>query len=438
MVLRLVFLSVLFGCSQSLFDQHPGLTGSNGSNGSNGSGGDGGIPDVCPAPCLANGGGDFGMTGKNWRYVEDTRNRKWVPMMQSGMTEVGTDDSGNKIEACANDMTQPACAQLPSALLVTSSGSASMADPAIEWTATSNEPVAIELGAFVPSGGSPQNILLYRNSREDSLFTVEAMPGVRASGSIVLDALAGDRFLVAVAPVAGGTADVGLQFFASQGAGTFGKQCELALEFASGGATTPNACGSPFTGMLDDGMGGSTPQNVSVGPGPFPEQGSAGVFAANDYIVGADIIDRSGDTTTQFWVQQGALVPDEGSWVFSDQDLDNTGGLGFDIYENAAGTGMSLDTVTCTGSGDPLQFAVATATYPSDGAWHFVRAVQTNGLLLVCIDNKMVGQVPVADGSLKTSFPPYDGKNVIWTPVGAFFNGSLDDLRSFKTALPCQ
>ena len=50
----------------------------------------------------------------------------------------------------------------------------------------------------------------------------------------------------------------------------------------------------------------------------------------------------------------------------------------------------------------------------------------------------MVGQVPVADGSLKTSFPPYDGMNVIWTPVGAFFNGSLDDLRSFKTALPCQ
>ena len=438
MVLRLAFALLLVGCSQSLFDQHPGLTGSNGSNGSNGSGTDGGLPDSCPAPCLASGGGDFGMAGKGWRYLEDTRDRKWAAMMMSGTSEVGTDDPANKIDSCANNMSQPACAQLPDALLVSSSGSTSMADPAIEWTASSNEEVAIELGAFVPSSGSPQNILLYRNAREDALFHVEAMPGVRASGSIVLDALAGDRFLVAVAPVAGGTADVGLQFFASQGAGTFPEQCQLALEFPSAGATTPNVCGAAFTGMLDDGMGGGNPQNIALGAGPFPEMGSAAMFAANDYMVGADIIDRSTDTTTQFWVQQGALVPDEGSWVFSDEDLNdpNTGGLGFDIYENAAGTGMALDVVTCT---DPtnLKFAIATSTYPMDSAWHFIRAVSTNNMVFVCIDGKMTSSVAVPPGNLKTAFPPYNGKNVIWTPSGAFFNGALDDIRSIKTALPC-
>jgi hypothetical protein len=440
MVLRLAFAVLLAGCSQSLFDQHPGLTGSNGSNGSNGSGGDGGLPDSCPAPCLASGGGDFGMAGKGWRYLEDTRNRTWVPMMMTGTSEVGTDDPNNKIDSCANNMTAPACAQLPDALLVSSSGSTSMADPAIEWTASANQTVAIELGAFVPSSASPQNILLYRNAREDVLVTVEAMPGVRASGSIVLDALAGDRFLVAVAPVAGGAADVGVQFFASQGAGTFPQQCQLALEFPSAGATTPNACGSPFTGMIDDGMGGDTPHNITLGAGPFAELGSAASFTANDFMVGADIIDRSNDTTTQFWVQQGALVPDEGSWVFSDEDLNdpNTGGLGFDIYENAAGTGMALDVATCTNpDAANLTFAIATSTYPMDGAWHFVRAVSTNNMLFVCIDGKMTSSVAVPPGNLKTAFPPYNGKNVVWTPSGAFFNGALDDIRSIKTALPC-
>jgi hypothetical protein len=38
---------------------------------------------------------------------------------------------------------------------------------------------------------------------------------------------------------------------------------------------------------------------------------------------------------------------------------------------------------------------------------------------------------------LRTTFPPYDGQNGQWLPLGAFMNGSIGDIRSFKTALPC-
>jgi hypothetical protein len=426
---------VVAGCSQSLFDQHPGGGGDDDGSGS-GSGSN--VLSQCPAPCLADGGGDFGMSGKNWRYLEDTRDRKWVPMTSQGSTEVGTDSSMNTIAACGTS-TEDACTQLPDALLISSAGSSSPADPAIEWTATSNGIVAFELAAYVPSSGTPQAILLYRNSREDALVSVQATPGQRVSGSIVLDALAGDRFLVAVAPDAGGASDVGLQFFASQGAGTFPQQCQLALEFNTpSGSAAANACGSPFSGMVNDNDENPSPGPISYGPGPFAEQGSAGSFTADHFIVGADIIDRSADTTTQFWVQQGTIPEDYGSWVFSDYDLNNGGGLGFDIYENSAMTGLALDVGTNTNpNSNPLQFAIATSTYPSDMGWHFIRAVHTNGTLSVCIDGKMTGSVAVPMGGLKTTFPPYDGQNVTWLPLGAFFNGSLDDLRSFKTALPC-
>jgi hypothetical protein len=441
MVLKLALLSIFAAaCSASLFDQHSGSSG--GGGGDDDGSGSGSVMALssCPAPCLADGGSDFGVSGTGFRYLEDTRDRKWTPMMLSGTTEVGTMDAMNKIDSCANDSSAPACAQLPDALLVSSSGSGSVADPAIEWTSTSNQIVAIELGAFVPSSGAPQTIRLYRNAREDALVTVEAMPGTRADGSIVLDALAGDRFLVAVAPVAAGTADVGLQFFASQGAGTFPQQCQLALQMSSvSGNTMPNQCGSMFTGMTDDADDtGSTPSPITLGSSAFPEMGSAATFTENHFMVGADIIDRSADTTTQFWLQQGTIPDPYGSWVFSDYDLNNGGGLGFDVYENSASTGLALDVGTCTDpNSNPLGFAIATSTYPMDSAWHFIRAVHSNGMLNICIDGKMTASVAIPMGGLKTTFPPYDGQNGQWLPLGAFMNGSIDDIRSFKTALPC-
>jgi hypothetical protein len=38
---------------------------------------------------------------------------------------------------------------------------------------------------------------------------------------------------------------------------------------------------------------------------------------------------------------------------------------------------------------------------------------------------------------LASTYAPYIGKNVIWTTSEPSFNGSIDDLRVVKTALPC-
>ena len=426
MVLRaLPILVLVAACNQSLFDQYSG----DGGGDDDGSG----TASTCPTPCVADAGGDFGASGKNWRYVEDTRNRAWVAMTPSGDTAVGADDSKNTITACSAHGDAPACAALPGALLVSSSGSASMADPAAEWTSTTNQVVKLELSAFVASGEAAQNVLLYRNSREDSLVaTIAAMPGTAASASVTVDAFAGDRFLVAVAPSGAGAMDVGVQLFASGTGASFPQTCELGLGFdGASGTSIANACGSKVTSM--DANTAST-SAITLGPPPYVQLGQAAMFVENKYLIGADVLDRKSDTTTQLWVQHLAVVADSGAWVFSDYDLDFGGGVGIVVYDNQSGT-LTLQAGTCT---DPTpDFAEISTSYPNDHAWHFVRVVHTNGKFNLCLDGTMVASMPLAAGALKTTYPPYMAQNVVWTPSGAFFDGSLDDVRVFSTALPC-
>ena len=77
----------------------------------------------------------------------------------------------------------------------------------------------------VPAGGLGQTVRLYRNSREDVLFTATADPGATISHTITVDALAGDRFLVAMAPPAAGQIDIGVQLFVVGANATFPTEC---------------------------------------------------------------------------------------------------------------------------------------------------------------------------------------------------------------------
>ena len=88
-------------------------------------------------------------------------------------------------------------------------------------------------------------------------------------------------------------------------------------------------------------------------------------------------------------------------------------------------------------SGEPLMFAGEDVAYPTDGAWHFVRAVHTGGNVAICLDGTRVASFPVPAGKLGSTFHPYIGKNVVWTPAGAFWDGQIDDVRVVSTALPC-
>lgn len=425
--------ALVAGCGQSLFDSRGGTDGGGG-------GGDGNVPSTCPAPCLADAASDFDGTPTGttmrWRYLEDHRDRTWTAMTASA-TEMTGAVTGNRITTCAAHPDAAACSSLPNALLVSSAGATSAADPAIEFTAATKDVVQLSLRARVPTGAPPQVIRIYRNSREDVLYTATASAGTTLEQAITLDALAGDRFLVAVAPTAMGATDVALQLFASSTGSVFPATCQLALPFAAGmvtGNTIGNQCGATFTHY--NAAGAAAPP--VLGAGPFAEAGMAANIATDTYYDSMPVLERAGDSTIQLWMQTRVVDPTYGEFAFSDIDLDATGGLSIDVFFDAAANAPKLEVVTCTGAGNPLMFANTIAAWPDDHAWRFVRVVHTGGNVNVCVDGKRVGSFPLPAGKLQSTYPPFLGKNVKWTPSGAFFDGSIDDVRVFKGALPCE
>lgn len=431
MVLKAVALVALasssWGCKQSLFDAHGDTDG--------GAGGDGAIALTCPGPCLGDAGGDFdgspnGKTGR-WRYLDDHRDRTWSAMLATGATFVGADPN-NSFAACSGSSME-ACKALPGALLVSAAGTVGNADPALEYTADQNEVIKIQLGVHPPANAVPETVRLYRNSREDVLFTGMAMAGQTLSDSITVDALAGDRFLVAVVPMGPGEPNVGLQMFVSGTGTSFPSECQVAIPFtAANGMTVDNVCGSDFTAK-DDAAGAIPP---TLGAGPYVEAGTAAQLVAGKYYDSVGSLDRTGDITVQMWLKHDMLVDSVTSaWAFSDYDLDQGGGVGIVIYDNA-GT-LTIESSTCT-SPNPLAFDGVAAPYMTDKQWHFVRAVHhKDGMLELCIDGMRQGGKTLA-GTLKSTYAPYIGRNVVWTPQGSFFNGEIDDVRVLTTALPCQ
>ncbi|HEU4731144.1 MAG TPA: LamG-like jellyroll fold domain-containing protein [Kofleriaceae bacterium] len=419
---------LLGGCARSLFD-------AGGGGGGGGDDGDGSaVPTSCPSPCLADAARDFNGTpgdASHWRYLDDHRDRTWSPMTPAGMTMTGADPS-NRITTCAASTNSPACQALPGALLVSTAGATSAADPALEVTSPTAEVLQISVRAFVPAGDD-QEIRIYRNSREDVLFTGIATAGKIFEHALTLDALAGDRFLVAVAPDAKGTSDVGLDVFVNPTGARFPQACQVAMSFSSAtAAMIDNACGGAFTPRLYD---PDMPSTAAMGAGPFPELGSAADLSFNKYLRGPAVLDRTRDTTTQLWIKLRSLdTLADNAWPFSDLDLNSTGGLGLGILNQDP---PQLDVVTCTAVTPDITFTEMPVSYPGDGGWHFVRAVQAGDTVKLCIDGTFRTSISVPAGKLASTFPPHIGANVVWSPQGAFFDGEIDDVRVLTGALPC-
>jgi Concanavalin A-like lectin/glucanases superfamily len=427
-------------CKQSLFDNHgPGTT-------SDGGGGDDGgdpdmmmVPSSCAAPCLADAAGDFNGTATgargNWRYLDDHRDRTWLTMaitstMPALMTGV---DPRNHITTCKDNPMFPACQQLPGSLLISSSGMSSNADPAIEFTVATSNVIQITLRVFVP-GNVNQQIRLYRNSREDALYTGIATSQDKLEKSVALDALAGDRFLLAMSPTAAGAANVAVQLFASATGAVFPASCQLAVSFdGATGSTVSDRC---KTATLENFMDGATMIPVVLQAGPFAEAKQAARIAAGTFLRDNTPVDHSGDVTVQLWMRQAAVASQfDAAWAFSDLDLDHGGGLGVDLSSPIPGQGTKLDVSTVDGNGAPIDLFV---DYPNDGSWQFVRAVHTGGNVDVCLNGVHRATMPLAAGKLATTYAPYLGRNVIWPPTGSFFDGQIDDVRVFNVALPCE
>jgi Concanavalin A-like lectin/glucanases superfamily len=447
--LALALLAALAAaCNHSLFDNRPG--GGRGGSGSD-AGTDGAtVPTSCPDGCLGDAAADFdgSATGKTgvWRYFED-QGRAWKPMTLSGSTMMGQLDAANQITTCKTKKDPLACAALSGALLM-SSGAASQVDPAIEFVMPPDQPaqvIQLSLHAYLASGAG-QTIRVYRNSREDLLFTSPLTAMTPVEGSIVVDALPGDRFLVAISG-ADAVGDVGLQLFVNATGQPFPRSCQLALPFSAVNDTrTPDLCSkSTFTSyvLMNSGpMPTSMPTPIVPGPGPYMEQSPGISIAQGRYLQRAftpsSALDWSHDITVQMWVQPTMLGQLNGdSFLFADFDPD-PGACGGMLLSVRAANGLDPH-ITLSGCTDPATTATDTITpaFPLDSAWHFVRVVRNAAGFDLCIDGVHVGNLPVKPGAILSNNPPNLGKPVV-DDEGALYVGGFDDVRVFTGALPCR
>lgn len=430
---------VVAGCSESLFDAHGPGTGTGTGSGSD-------IPSACPNQCLADAAADFdgttGGKGNHWAYLEDHRDRSWAAMTTGpAMTLTGA-TADNHITTCAAKPSATACQALPGALLVSTAGKTTPADPVIAFTATSNAVLKITIKAAVPAGGDEQQIRIYRHSREDALYTGKAVGGGTLEQAITLDAIAGDRFLVAVAPIGAGATDVALHVYISDTGMSFPSTCQVALPFiAANGNTVDNVCGADFTYYKYNDTGADTPMPpvLPTSGGPFAELGSVADVADGTYFRGASVLDKSQDFTLQFWVRlRTPPVGQAGAWPFCDIDfdsIDTVGGLGV-LFTTDSPPQIDVNSFSSV-SGNTAFAAEAISAYPADGGWHFIRAVYTGGNLRACLDGSFTTSTPVPASFLKSSHKPSLGINEFATEAGAHFDGLLDDVRVITGALPC-
>ncbi|HEY0194154.1 MAG TPA: LamG domain-containing protein [Kofleriaceae bacterium] len=399
---------------------------------------DGPAPSYCDtASCFTSAGPELdgtprGSSGR-WRYLEDHRDRTWVAMTgdASGLHGAVPDIQIRPCREHAQEIEE--CHELATGVLLSTSTGA--ADPALELTLPSSQQFTLSVASFVTDGHSAQQLRIYRNSREDALATLTVQPGAAAhTDEFVVDALAGDRFLVAAAPADGASPGaIALQIYANPTTKTmFPSTCQLAWTFdAAAGNTVANACGPVMTHAIFDGA--DTPPALAAGP--YPELGKAIDLNDTEYGYSTGVIDRSHDTTLQFWMKFRGILEPYDAWPFSDLDLNQPGGLGVALTET---TPLRFDVQTTTAfNGSNIETADGIGAYPTDGAWHFLRVVHAGGNVAVCVDGHRQAQFALAECHLQSTFSPWIGANQRWSPQGGHFNGLLDDVRIYSLALPC-
>ena len=424
---------LLAGCSESLFGAHHGGHPAD-------AGPDGGtVPGVCTAPCVADAGAEFDGTAggmrNHWRYLDDDRSpqRSWTVMAVGTGEMIGAGE--NRITSCALHPEAAACAALPGALLVSSTGATSGSDPAIEFKAPIGQVLQLSLHALVPAGAD-QTIRLYRNSREDVLFTGTAVAGTPLADEITVDALPGARFLVAVAPTGNGAADVGLQLFITAADKAFPSTCQLALRFDDlpvGDSVTDLLCSQ---GVFAHTSSAGTLTPLTLGPAPFLELGSSGIIPATTYLhdfAGSTFLDYAQDVTVQLWVNLASFVNGGRASVFSDLGAAGAG-IELAIVPGPPGMpGMVVVTTRTTTS----TLVQATGSYPPIGAWHFLRVVRTAANLRVCVDGSLAANMAAAPVLAAAPHLPDLGKDLQLASNQASLAGDIDDVRVITGALPC-
>lgn len=429
----------LGACNQSLFDNNLGGSGSGSGSGSGDAAAppDAAVPVSCPTTCLGDAAANFDGTprGSNgrWRYVEDQNLVSWLAMAGGAAAMVGQ-DAGNRIAPCA-DSDAPACRMLPGGLLISAAGGSDV-DPAIEFTANDTAVIQLAVRAYL-AGGADQSIRIYRNSRADLLVAAPLFAPGLVERVITVDAIKGDRFLVALSG-AQSASNVALQFFVSATGATFPASCQLAMPYPSVEPTrVVDSCGgSTFTYYEYSGITGtSKPASVLSVPGPFAEL-ELGVDVPKDHYLDRDMahfLDWTQDTTLQLWLRLRTVPPTPGAMIFTDRDPDTCAGV-----DLTAGTlGVPRLTLEACVNPDTGALGVESVEYPSSVDWHFLRLVRTHDRYDLCIDGRLATSMPALPPRMTTRIPVSIGKERGTRPTTIELDGQLDDLRVFRGALPC-
>lgn len=431
----LAMVLAVAACDQSLFDARGPRTDGGPGDG----GGDADVPTTCPAgSCLADAAADFdgspGGIGDRWRYFEDKRDRTWARMTITADDAVIGAEPGNALRKCAGS--SPACQALPGALLVSSSGLG--ADPALQYTSPDAAVIQLALRVRVPSGAD-QTVRLYRNSREDVLFTATAAAGATVAHAIEVDALPGDRFLLALQPGEAPGVAAAVHFFVIDARRAFPSTCQLAASFAvAAGVVVDDLCTTrDLTSKVD---GGPDVEPVLLGSGgPFAEQGDYLRLLPGQYLRAPDepkLARSGGPVTIQFWVRLDDTSAGLTRYALSDADYDINGG-GSSVAFFRSGLEVKLQLDADGEQGAPVTPAFKDISYPDGGAWHFLRLVDAPGRLTLCIDGALATTMDVANDRADSSQPLYLGKLAEYQSTTAVFDGALDDVRVFSGALPC-
>jgi hypothetical protein len=402
------------------------------------------VPSDCTAPCAGDPVDDFaevqGGGNGRWRYLADSRatNGAVYEEMTFGMVRgapawvgaTGTSPPG--ILNCADNPDTQGCENLETSLMFYPG---TEADPALAFVAADNG-TYIVTGKVRSATGNPeglaQRFMLSRNSRHDLLDSrVHVTAPLADDFTAQVELLAGDRLVLTF--VGGMTESVPVAFdyhltLLANGADAFPGKCQMAVTF-DGGDPFADPCRSTIEN-LNDGIG---PGGTSVGVDSVTTDFGMGRALAEGQFLRSPggPLDRSGDFTLQFWARTEE-PPGTPAAFYSDWNVDALGGFNLSPDEpNIIYLCSFWNTGTTDGS-------CGQGTRPTDTEWHFYRvrrSVETAALQL-CIDGRLVASDPNPGAANMTSDQlPHIGRNVDYNP--AVLTGGVDDIRSFKSALPC-
>jgi len=406
---------------------------------------DAAVPATCPTTCIAdlveNYDGTAGGSNGLWRYLDDQRDRTWVPLTDgtwNGLTaKVGGGSAPTPaIVDCRSYPSDAACTGVDDRiLLVPSQGSAGHHDPATEVAIGDDQQYQMS-GRYRSdaTGTAVHELRFYRNTYDDLVkrvvFDADAADH---SYSFPVEAIHGDRLLMALYPQGTATGTpVGVEEFVSRNTGAFPGACGATVRFEEiSGAGVKEDCGViTYTARQPDGGSGYMDLNPTVVAGPIAALGNAVHLDEGQYILPTGgPANYTGSFTIQMWVKTAPSWTTMTLWA----DWHDTADGGTNLAITSGGT-FYATVLYPVGQSKDLSFA-----WPTDGAWHHVRFVRNAAAARIelCLDGKFKGSTPLSGSlDLTSDTPPFIGRNVTYNPP--YFIGDIDDVRLFARALPCQ